>query len=171
VPDIKKLGNQTINALIMAFLVINAYILLSRTSDDLFGDIVLQKPTIALVIGEHDCLSCIHDLQIFNDLYPQIQSENDMDILAIIVSNDRTDTKNFSHYFDFPTITTDNVDIFKKIGHKNTPLILGLSKNKEIFFMDVLPLGTILSHGHIMDTLIDRLYYARNLSSTLPQNP
>jgi len=159
-----KILSIVLNSLIILFIGFNAYLLLrNRGGKTPFASMVLTKPTLVIVLSENECSSCINDLQIVNDLFREFQQRHDIDIRGVIFSENERDPKGIREQFDFPFTFISDAGWFNLLGNRNTPLLVGLSSEGSVFFVDTIPMGTVLDRFYLEEIVIDRLHYSRNL--------
>lgn len=124
----------------------------------------LDKGTIVIVFQEYECDECIKNFLFLNDLYEELKKEGQVDVRLIILSKECKDSKNISSMFVFPVTIVDNFSILKRMNIKETPLLIGISKNHEIVYYEHIPQGIRIDAEYLNGSLIQRLHY----SNTFP---
>ncbi len=157
----KKFGNIVMNSAILLFFIGNGYyIFLQYRERTAFDLIPTQRPTLLLIINDQECASCIKSLQSLNEIVPVIQNEHGFDISGLMLSKGKEDANGLTKAFDFPFLVTDNFGIAKRLNANHTPLLIALSAEKEVLFVDLLPFGSELDTNFVLDTILDRLHYS-----------
>lgn len=90
--------------------------------------------------------------------------DQDIDVQVLVYSPNLHDPKGIVNKFIYPTTLTDDDTIFKVLNSRYTPLLIGVSAQREIFFLDTIPKEIPIDEAYISDLVVDRLHYARNLS-------
>lgn len=132
----------------------------SSVSGEPFPWLELEKPTLLVVLDEFECASCVHNLQILNALYETLRSDGQIDVRCLIMSRSKSDSKNISSFFAFPVTITDDFKIFRRLNIRRTPLILGISSQKNIVYSELIPSSTMVTEEYLRHGVLDRLYYS-----------
>jgi hypothetical protein len=154
--------------IVLTFLFIAVNILLlyklkqNSISELPFNHLNIKKPTLVVIFDEFECASCVHGLRFLNDLYTTIKSEARLEFMGLILSKNRTDSKNISKAFVFPCVVTNNFKILKRLNLNQTPVIIGISKDHRIVYSDLIPIQTEITENYIKKGVLDRLYYSSN---------
>jgi len=155
---------EKIHWVIIYLIIVGNIVLLLVVKGKIVGDIPLEnipikKPTLVIVMDEFECANCIHNLLFLNDLASSKYSES-IDFAILILSKTKTDQKNIGKAFAFPVYVSDDFRILKRLNIDQTPLIIGISKERKIFYADLVPVGTTLTEDYFKKGVIDRLYYS-----------
>jgi hypothetical protein len=120
----------------------------------------IDKPTLIFVFSEDECASCVKGLHFLNSLYPELKEKGDIELLGVILSKTGSDKKGISRFFQFPFIITHHFDFMKRFNTRRTPIVIGLSKEKELLHFDLIPAETGITDEFLRSGVLDRLYYS-----------
>lgn len=158
----KKILNNLVWIIIFVVIAVN-FFLLNRVKQGALKQIPLdflelKKPALIVLLDEFECSDCVRGLMFLNDMYEQVKGE--FEFTGIILSKTKSDKKGIAKAFAFPIRITDNFDILRRLNLNQTPVILGLSKEKRIYYCDLIPVETKLTEEYIKKGVLDRLYYS-----------
>lgn len=125
-----------------------------------FKELNIDKPTLIVILDEFECATCVENIKILNNLANQENIVGRIDFYCLIVSKSKSDSKKIAPFFSFPTFVTDNYEIFRRLNINKTPLLLGLSPQKQIIYSEFLPPSIVVSERYLRKGIIDRLYYS-----------
>lgn len=160
-----KLNAYKIGWIIVAVFVLFNCALLFKIARPKFSDKPLQnldikKPTLFVLIQEFECRDCLTRLLELNQVYHEVKENGRIAIKGIVFSESKTDSKNVAKIFAFPTIITDDFTIFKRLNITRTPLLLGISRDHQIFYFEVIPDGLTLTKEYLKKGALGKLYFA-----------
>ncbi len=119
-----------------------------------------NKPVLLIILDEFECATCVENLQILNELSEQGDIKDRIDFHCLIVSKTKSDLKKIATFFSFPVSITDDFKIFRRLNINRTPLLLGLSPQKQIVYSEFIPPSTITSENYLKQGILDRLFYS-----------
>jgi hypothetical protein len=158
--NIRKIGI----AFIYLIILVNGFLLFKLKQNSIaelpLKHLELTKPTLVVIVDEMECASCIHGLRFLNKMYTTIKNEGRLDFKGIILSKNNTDSKSISNAFIFPFQVSDDFRILKRLNLNRTPVIIGISKDNQILYWDLVPFQTGVTQDFIKKGVLDRLYYS-----------
>jgi len=163
----KKFLNNLGWLIVFIIIIINLILLIKIKNNQLtempLKSINSTKPVLVLILDEFECVSCVKKLLFLNDIFSSLNSDGRVDMTAIILSKNKTDSKSIAKAFIFPVIISNDFNVMKRLNLNHTPVIVGLSKDHKIVYSELIPFGTTLTEDYIRKGVLDRLYYSLEL--------
>ncbi len=156
----RALSNIGFAVIVAVLVLVNVYYFSRKNADTLFGRFELAKPSLVLLMGEHECMSCVLKVASWTDIYDEVRSHESFGLYGFVLSEGGKDPKRISDHFDFPVVGIDDFGVLARLNLDETPILMVVDQRNRILYSELILEDADIDLASLKDTVIQKLYYA-----------
>ncbi len=158
----RKSGNNAFIIFLSTVVVANlVFFLYGKTErETLLSSFDINKPTVILLIGEHECITCVAKASSLAELYHEVKRQGVFELLGIVLSEEGKDSKSIRSHFDFPFFVSSDFGALARLNLNKTPVLMVVDSQRRVLYSELILSEGDIDVAHLTNVIMQKLYFS-----------